>query len=241
MAVPPALQPLIDKYKTLPRPQQMAVLFVPPVILIGVGVWLMHREAGFIGAHPQVPSLLQRSDGVLADGSPNLWQQITDLDTQIAVQEQKIAQRPAIQAKLNGLREEIKEIQSLLPLNEEKTEIRELIQTLAREVPPEFDTVDVKSVKIDDSRSDPNSDYNTVLYQAEVTGTLNGLIAFMDSIEKPSPRNQRFMSINKINWKSGKIEADAKSSIGKASFGAHAVQFDVVTYIYQPKTKGRGR
>ncbi len=232
MALPPALQGLAARYKALPRNQQLGVLFGIPVVVACVFGYLAWGEMGKNGEDPNVYPILRRA-GV----EGNLWTQINDVNGQVEVQRQKAAKRQVLEARLRELNEQTAEIESMLPRDEEKSEIRQTIQTLAREVPAQFGQINVKSVRIDEGSGTGKGDYRTVLYQVEVEGDLNGIISFIDSIEKPSLRNQRFMSVNKINWRAGNVDEDQKSSSSKAQLKPHTVQLDVLTYIYTPKGK----
>jgi hypothetical protein len=107
--------------------------------------------------------------------------------------------------------------------------MREVIERLAREIPPEIGIVKLKSVRILESDASPakRGGLRTVTYQTEVTGDLNGLIKYIDSIEK----NTRFMSVNTISFKGGGVKTDADNKT-KLEYEPHSVKMDLVTYVY---------
>ena len=70
---------------------------------------------------------------------------------------------------------------------------------------------------------------STVIYQVEIAGDLNGLIKYIDNIEK----NTRFMSVNQISLRPGGVRTDPQSK-GKLIMEPHSVRMDLVTYVYYP-------
>ena len=233
MALPPALQGLGARYKALSKGKQMVLMFGAPVLVAAVFAYFTWDAMGRNGEDEQLPTILQRP-GI--DGS--FWSQIIAVRADIDAQNVKIQRRPQLLAKLATLDQQTKEIEKLLPREEEKTEIRQMLDTLNREIPPDYGKVNVNKVSINEQASARNSDYRSVLYQIDLTGSLNGVIAFMDAIEKPSPRNPRFMSINKIIWQAGKVQTGAD---GKADLKPHEVHLEVMTYIYTPKAGKKPR
>jgi hypothetical protein len=235
MPAPASIQRLQERYKALPKQQQLAVLFGVPVLLTAVFGYLAYEAMGKNGPDDELPTILHRSD--IADSQ---WSQINQMKDQITAQEAIIAEGPAVDRKLREIEEQTGEIEAILPRDEEKSEIRQMFGLLAKEVPSEFGNVKVVSVQITPNSGQPGgakSDYNTVRYLLDTTGELNGIISFIDAIEKPSARNPRFMSVAKITWKGGDVKEDSSKGSGKATFEAHSVQIEVLTYTYTPKGK----
>jgi Tfp pilus assembly protein PilO len=226
MATPQAFASLASRYKALPRQQQLAVLFgLPAVVFLGFA-YLSYEAAGKLGRDPGISSLLVRQGGV--------WAEIESTRSEIAAKELIIAKRPELEARKASLTEVIAYAESKLPREAEKASMRQVIERLAREIPADMGTVQFKSVRIletDDRAS--KSDYRTVTYQTEILGDMNGIIKYIDSIEK----NTRFMTVNTIAIKGGDAAVDTKNP-GKIVYGLHQVRMDLVTYIYAPKAKG---
>jgi hypothetical protein len=169
----------------------------------------------------------------------NKWSQITDLDTKIAAKNIIIARYDAAKAELNNLEAAIKIGRERLPLESEKAEMRLLIEKLARDIPSDIGTVQVLSVKIIENaaaattrtpaaRSAGNKP-EQVTYQTEIIGDLNGIIKYIDMIEK----NPRFMLVNSFSLKPGKIGLDSEK---RPTFPPHAVKMNIITYVYNPGT-----
>jgi hypothetical protein len=97
--------------------------------------------------------------------------------------------------------------------------------------------VQIKSVKITEdgggaggrSARSGNAKPEQVTYQTELSGDLNGIIKYIDMIEK----NPRFMLVNSFSLKPGKVAID-KESDGRFAFGHHEVKMNIITYVYNP-------
>jgi hypothetical protein len=228
----------IRSFNDLNKNQQLAVLIgVPAVVAIALGV-LIYRSLGVLGPDPE-----DRLPGFLHRNVPgNKWEQINTLNTQIAEKDVIIARRSAKERELANLEADIKAGRERLPLESEKAEMRLLIEKLARDIPSDIGTVQVKSVKIIEtgtagaSRSPAasrtgGSKPEQVTYQTEITGDLNGIIKYVDMIEK----NPRFMLVNSFALKPGKLGADEEK---RPVFMPHEVKMNIITYVYNP---GGGR
>ncbi len=223
----------IPAFATLNKRQQMAVLIgVPCAGLILLG-WLSHRSLGRLGPDPSVPSLvhLEKPD--------NIWGQINATQVQIAEKDLIIAEGPKIEADLKALEDEIYEAEQRLPTVAEKAAMRQLIERLAREIPADIGIVRYRSVKISEGAKSAGgrggSDYQTIIYQTEVEGDLNGIIKYIDALEK----NPRFMTIRSMTIKPGDMKLTETKD--KISYALHQVNLEVVTYVYTAPQKGRGK
>ncbi len=226
-----ALADVASRFKSLPRNQQLSILFGIPVIIAATAGWYAWKVMADLGADPSIPPFLRR-EGM------GKWQEISDVESQIAAKQAIIDRKPEIVQRIDGIKDEISSAEERLPREAEKAQMRETIERLAREIRPEMGKVSVKSVRIlEDAApaggSAKRPSLRTVVYQTEVTGDLNGLIAYIDAIEK----NTRFMSVNQITWKGGDASND-KENKGKLNYSSHSVKMDLVTYVY---SSGKGR
>ena len=224
----------IRSFNDLNKNQQLAVLIgVPAVVAITLMV-LIYRAMGVLGPDPEdrLPGFLHR------DLPGNKWEQITKLDKQIAEKQVIIDRRQKVVDELNSLEADIKAGRERLPLESEKAEMRLLIEKLARDIPSDIGTVLVKSVKIIETGASPaarNATANRsgaskpeqVTYQTEISGDINGIIKYVDMIEK----NPRFMLVNSFSLKPGKIATDDEK---RAVFLPHEVKMNIITYVYNP-------
>ena len=233
-----ALANVSSRFRALPRNQQLAITFGIPVAIVIAFGYFTWKVMGELGADPGVPSVLRRA-------GKGKWAEITAVDDQIAEKQKIIERRKSVEDKLDALRADIADAEQRLPREAEKAQMREVIERLAREIPPELGVVKLKSVRIVEetavggakaagaaAKKGPN--LATVIYQTEVSGDLNGLIKYIDSIEK----NTRFMAVNTISFKGGGVKADPDSK-GKLIYEPHSVKMDLVTYVYS-STTGRG-
>lgn len=225
----------IRSFSDLNKNQQLAVLIgIPAVVAITLGV-LIYRAMGVLGPDPE-----DRLPGFMHRNLPgNKWEQITKLDQQIQEKDVIIARRQKVIDKLNSLEADIKAGRERLPLESEKAEMRLLIEKLARDIPSDIGTVLVKSVKIIEntaaapasrqpsaSRSG-GSKPEQVTYQTEISGDINGIIKYVDMIEK----NPRFMLVNSFTLKPGKLGTDDEK---RPVLQPHEVKMNIITYVYNP-------
>ncbi len=119
------------------------------------------------------------------------------------------------------------------------SDMRQLIERLAREIPVDIGTVRYKSVNIRPEQKGAGgrggADYQTIIYQTEVEGDLNGIIKYIDALEK----NPRFMTIRSMVIKPGDMRLTEGKD--KIAYGLHSVNLEVVTYVYTAPSKGKGR
>lgn len=226
-----AFATLATRFNALPRNQQLVVLFGIPVVIAGVAGWYSWKVMAELGADPSIPQFLRR-DGM------GKWEEIYQIESQIAAKDVIILRRPQIEQRIQDIQDEATAAEDRLPREAEKAQMRETIERLAREIRPEMGKVSLKSVRINEdsapaSGGSKRASLRTVVYQTEVTGDLNGLIAYIDAIEK----NTRFMSVTQITWKGGDVAPD-KETKGKLAYGVHSVKMDLVTYVY---ASGKGR
>jgi hypothetical protein len=225
----------IRSFNDLNKNQQLAVLIGVPAVVAITLIVLIYRAMGVLGPDPE-----DRLPGFLHRNLPgNKWEQINKLDKQIAEKQVIIDRKQRVIDELNSLEADIKAGRERLPLESEKAEMRLLIEKLARDIPSDIGTVVVKSVKIiENAAAAPTartgaasrsggSKPEQVTYQTEITGDINGIIKYVDMIEK----NPRFMLVNSFSLKPGKIATDDEK---RAVFMPHEVKMNIITYVYNP-------
>jgi len=223
----------IRAFNNLNKRQQLAILIGLPSAVALFLIVLIYRAMGVLGPDPN-----DRLPGFFHRNTPdNLWSQINDKVAQIAVEQDEINKRPAVQKEMEGLEADIKAARERLPLESEKIDMRLLIGKLARDIPSDVGSVQVLSVRIIEeagataSRTGGGDDTQKVTYLTEITGDLNGIIKFIDVIEK----NPRFMTVNSIIIKPGTVAQDAEKRL---VLTPHSVKLSLSTYVYNP---GKGR
>lgn len=224
-----------SRFKGLPRNQQLGILFgIPAVVAVAAGYYGW-KALGDLGADPSIPGFLRR-EGM------GKWAEITAVQDQIAEKDKIIKRKPEIEAKIRDLQDDIAAAEERLPREAEKAQMREVIERLAREIPPELGNVKLKSVRITEDApqaigGSKRGGLSTVTYQTEIQGDLNGIIKYIDSIEK----NTRFMAVNQISFKGGGVSMDAADGKPKVKFEPHSVRMDIVTYVYATGGKVRAQ
>lgn len=219
MVLPPFLVQIIARYTALPRQQQLGILFGVPLVIGGTFGYLAYGVLGELGPDPMVPESLRRPGGVYAT--------ISGIDEQIAEKQKIIDEMPVIRKKITDLQEDIDKAEERLPREAEKASMREVFERLARDIPIDVGVVRVKSMRITEGGPGAaKSDYSTVTYSADLLGDMNGLISYIDAIEK----YPRFMTVNQLTLRAGEVAFDPKTS--KLKFGLHSVKVEIMTYIY---------
>ena len=223
----------LQTLKNLPRKTWLIIVVAAMVVLSAGLIYLISGSLHRLGADPDVPGLL-RSAG---DGN-SLFAQIAAKETEIATQNAAAAKLPERQALLNGMTTDIAAARKRLPTDAQKTEVRQLIEDLGRQVGSASGTLVVKSVNIREAASSSargaTSDYKSVEYQTAVTADLDGIIQYINLIE----RNERFMTVEGIQLTTGGVTMNNAS--GKVEAKPHTAQLRIVTYIdttSQPGTK----
>jgi len=219
---------LVQRFNAMPKKQQMLVGIGLPVAVALALLWFTNKSLVELGPDEALPGFMRKSGG--------LWGDIATKREDIAKQEAIIAERPAIERQIKALQGDIAAAEQRLPRAAEKAQMREMIERLAREIPAEVGVVQFTSMKIAEegektaAKGSKKSavEYRTDTYQTEVQADMNGIIKYVESIEK----NPRFMSVNSLSLKPGKVTFDA--STGKPVLGLHTVRLDIVTYVYTP-------
>lgn len=232
-----SLSVMVSRFKGLPKNQQLAIIFGVPAFAFLVFTYLTWQVMAQLGADPGVPPIFRR-EGM------GKWSEISAVDVQIAEKQAVINRRPEIERKLGEIQTEIAEAEERLPREAEKAQMREVIERLARDIPTEIGVVKLKSVRIIEDESGQSAivtgagsrrgTLRTITYQTEVSGDLNGIIKYIDSIEK----NKRFMSVSTISFRGGGVKADGEAK-GKIQYELHTVKMDLVTYVYATSGKAK--
>ena len=223
-------------FKDLPKNQQLAILVAAPVLVCAGLGYLLYGQLGVLGRDPDdhLPAFLHR------DLPDSLYAQIDGLQTDIEGQKAICSRRDKAEKELKALQGEIAQARERLPLESEKAEMRKMIEQLARDISSDVGRVAVQSVHIDEGGAlgpagrGGGAEYQTVSYQTEITGDLNGIIKYLDLIEK----NLRFMTVNAIAIKPGAMSTDPESH--KLLRLPHQVRLNIVTYIYNPALQAGG-
>lgn len=205
-------------FSQLEKREQAVICIVLPLLAacaIGYFAW---GELKKLGPDPALPKFIQRPGGV--------WQNIIDTEAQIEVQLAIADRKERVEKIIAGLQEEIRLAESILPREAEKTEMRKLIEDYARQIPPEIGTVQFRAVAIQEGGAVRGEDYQPITYQTEIRGDLDGIIKYIDQIEK----NQRFMMVRGLTIKPGGLSLDLANQ--KVVPALHEVKMDIVTYVY---------
>lgn len=224
-------------FSRLPKPAQYAILASVPVavcVLIGYFIWV---DLKMLGKDPKMNRFLTVSD------AKSLWTQIAAKQAEGDGLKGQLAQEKQVNERYIAALAEKEDAESRLPREAEKAEIRQRIEELARQIPSNIGKVTVNSVTIGQNAGAAAARRGGVgvaapesmTFKAAIDGDYNGIIAFVDAIEK----NPRFMAVNQLSIRSGGIESSKDS--GKILYQRHSANIEIVTYIYNPTPTGKGK
>jgi hypothetical protein len=220
-------------FDKLPVAARLGILIGVPVVVCGVLGWFILKDLKTLGLDPGLKPQFLAQKG---DGKSALYAQIKALQTTKQALETEAKAEPLVAAEYNEALKVKKEAEDMLPRAAEKGELSQRIEELARQIPSNLGKIDLKSVSLSSAdgprgRSSGNAPLATTI-RAEVTGDINGIIAFIDAIEK----NTRFMQVNSASIRSGGVAAGG----GKISLAPHSATIEIVTYIYSPPAAAGG-
>ncbi len=221
----------LDVLKKLQKKHWLIVIASVTVVLCGTIGYFLAGSLHRLGPDEAVPALIRRQ----GDES--------SLITQIAAREAAIAEQNAIFAKLdektallNSMKADIAAARKRLPTEAQKAEVRQLIEDLARQVGSSSGALMVRSVAIREAAPTTGrtaaGDYKTIEYQTQVSADLDGIIQYINLIE----RNERFMTVVGFPIATGGVAPVA--AWGKIEATPHPVPLRIVTNI--DSTAGAG-
>jgi hypothetical protein len=221
------------RFSSLSKNQQLAIAIgVPALIAVALGVFA-YQKLGILGPDPDLPPMVQRTTD-----PESLYARINVLLEEIDKQDQIIKRKPLRERELIALQKDIAQAENLLPRDKEVLEIVQKLSEMGRQIPSDVGTVQVGAVVIKESGSAASqsgrgaanaNELPQVVYEIDIDGTTNGIIKYIDSIERFP---QRFMAVTNIVIKPGKPTASDKEVL-------HHAKLTLVTYTYQPKQAGR--
>lgn len=209
-------------FSQLEKKEQIMICIVLPLAVaaaIGYFGWKIIKD---LGPDPKLPSFLHRPDGI--------WTQINATEQSIMAEQAVVNRAESVRKQLESLQDEIALAEQRLPLEAEKTLVRQLIEDLARNVPDTMGVVQLKAVTIQAGGAVKGEDYQPITYRTEIMGDLNGIIKYIDQIEK----NTRFMMVRNFSIKPGGLSIDSEKQVVVSAL--HSVNLDIVTYVYNPSS-----
>ena len=220
--------------KNLPRKTWLIVIGATTLVLSAVIIYLMAGSLQRLGEDPDVPGFMRR-----AGDEQSLFAQIATKDSEIAAQNAIAAKHSERQRLLDSMKNDIEVARKRLPTESQKAETRQLIEDLARQVGSTAGALVVKSVSIREAA--PSSgraaagDYQSIEYQTAVTSDMDGLIQFINLIE----RNERFMTVEGIQLTTGGVVFNRDTS--KVENKQHTANLRIVTYTDSSGAKAGAR
>jgi Tfp pilus assembly protein PilO len=219
--------PMPAFFSALPRKHQLLIIHgVPVVVAICVAVWCWSLMGTLGKVDNEVDEGNHLPAALMREQKGSIWEQIQARIKDSASYDAQIQQGPMIKKQLDALQEAIKNLNERLPTESEKSEMREVLDRLARDIPKEFGSVQIKGVSIVDNGAGRGSkEPKTVTYQVSMTGDQDGILKYIDEVE----RFQRFMVVARISINSGGFGMDDKTH--KIIYQPHNVSMDIETKV----------
>lgn len=219
------------RFSSLGKRQQLAIAIgIPAVVAVIIGM-IAYQKLGELGPDPSLtPAFLQRTSD-----PESLWAKINALQEEIDKQDQIIKRKAMREREYAALQKDITAAENLLPRDKEVLEIVQKLSEMGRGITSDIGVLQVGGVSVKDggaastARGANPNELPQVIYEIDIDGTTNGIIKYIDSIERfPG----RFMAVTSIVFKPGKASLDKEA--------LHHAKLTLVTYTYRPK-QGRGK
>lgn len=227
----------IDRFNELPLKQRLGIVGGVGIALAGVLGYMAYSALGELGPDREVSWLAT----LAPEGG--IWAQIATTENQIQTEKAVADQLDEVEAQLKALADTIAEQERRLPREKEKAEVRERLQQFANEIEGEYGEVDILGVQI--REVDPNrgrgrrgaqnqeSNYESISYICDITADMNGIISFIDKVEK----ERRFMKIENISISPGGVSYD--KDLNEIIYEPHSAKIEVETYIFATEEEER--
>ena len=224
----------LDKLKNLPRKVWLIVVAAVTVVFSAGIIYALAGSLHRLGEDPEVPGFMRRSGD-----ETSLYSQIVVKDGEIAAQNAIAAKLPEREALLDSMKADIAAARKRLPSEAQKAEVRQLIEDLGRQVGSASGSLMVRSVSIREAAPTGGrsaaSEYTSIQYQTVVTSDMDGIIQFINLIE----RNERFMTIEGIQLSTGGVALNAETN--KVDNLPHTANLTIVTYLDSAGANAGGR
>ena len=216
----------LQALKSLSSKHWLIIIAALTAVLAGAILYLLAGSLQRLGQDPEVPSFMRRTGN-----DDSLYAQIAARQTSIAQQDAIFAKLSERQTLLDSMKADIAAARKRLPTDAQKAEVRQLIDDLARQVGSASGALTVRSVSIREAASSKAggragaSDYKSIEYQTSVSADMDGIIQFINLIE----RNERFMTVEGIQLTTGGVGLNRET--GKVEGKPHTAQLRIVTYV----------
>lgn len=215
----------LQALKNLQRKHWLMIIGGATLVFASGFTYLAAGSLHRLGEDPGVPSFLRRTGD-----EQSLFAQIAARQSAIAEQNAVAAKYEQRKAILDGMKADIAAARKRLPTEAQKAEVRQLIEDLARQVGSGENALVVKSVSIREAAPTTGrkaaNDYQTIEYQTNVSADMDGIIQFINLVE----RNERFMTVEGIQLTTGGVSSASEAG-GKVTGKPHSVQLRIITYI----------
>ena len=214
----------LQTLKNLPKKTWLIIIGAATVVLCGIVLYFLAGSLHRLGDDQGIPGFMRRTGD-----ETSLYAQIAAKETEIAAQNAIASKLPERQTLLDSMKADIAAARKRLPTDAQKAEVRQLIEDLARQVGSSSGALVVRSVAIREAAPTvargASSDYKSVEYQTSVSADMDGIIQFINLIE----RNERFMTVEGIQLTSGGVAFSSETN--KVEPKPHTAQLRIVTYI----------
>jgi hypothetical protein len=228
------------RFAALSKGQQLAIAIgLPTALAVALG-YMAYGKLAELGPDPDVPAFFHREgDDTIRNGDGSCWQQISRLDGQIQELDAVIRRLDARRQELAGLQKEIATAQEMLPREKDILDIVQKLSEMARQIPSDLGSIKVGAISYKEQNAAAagrgaaaKSSLPQITFDIELEGDINGIIKYIDSIEK----DRRYMAVTNISIKPGKVTSDGQG----VAYEPHKAKLSFITYTYTPsKTSGR--
>ncbi|MFW5750254.1 MAG: hypothetical protein ACOCZK_01255 [Planctomycetota bacterium] len=181
-------------WNDLPRNQQLAVLILVPVAVIGVFGYMAMGALEELGPDPALDAV----SFVQSDDRKSLYAELEELDQEIKQLKVKVKQAPKVAARLKALEQTERELEAAIPSEKEVAEMRFWLEDAATAIDPKLGELKLGPVRVKEEgtsgRRKKKTEFTTITWDMTFEGDLNAFLFYLNTIEDPD-KAPRFMEL----------------------------------------------
>ncbi len=225
----------LDNFNALPMNQRVGIIAGAGLFIALVLGYMLYSDLGKLGNDPD--NLL---GFMIRDTDEGIWREIETLNTAIAKFNKKAKTLDDKKLELAEIEKAIVVAREQLPAERERSKIGDELGDFAVAVVNEnLGSVFVRGVEIKENSSSSRSSRSkkrskgpqplSITFVCNLDTDVDGLIAFINKVE----RSNRFMTVDGIKIKPGKVSANTDGESPELSYSYHNAVLEINTWVLQ--------
>ena len=223
----------LETFNALPLKQRVGIICgVGAVLAIVIGYFL-YTALGKLGKDPN-----DALSFMMTESETSIWGEIGALDLEIKKFEARARMYDKFKAKLDNLKLVNKYARKKLPREREFSKIGDELGLFAQQVvAQELGFISMDSIDINETASAQGArrrrpvpgalaEPQQITFKCEVVADINGLIAFINKVERS---DERLMTIDGIEIEPGDVSANTDTK--EVDYGRHSAKLEINTWV----------